>query len=126
MPSRFKRTGLILTLAVLTLALTVIYLFPPDTHRIYGYCVFRKVTGWDCAGCGVLRGTDALLHGQFDRAFQLNALFVLSIPVLAIAGAMETGLINRHFSVSKRYREMTKWPWIVLIVIAWTLLRNLL
>lgn len=46
-------------------------------------CPFHFVTGLHCPGCGSTRAVLALLHGEWVRALQLNALLVLTLPALA-------------------------------------------
>lgn len=50
--------------------------FPP--------CIFLRITGWYCPGCGTVRAVRALLRGQVLTAFRWNPLlFFLGIPALA-------------------------------------------
>lgn len=61
----------------------VLYFFNPGTHGFYPVCMFHKLTGWNCPGCGGTRSAYALLHGNFALALKDNALFVV---LLAAAG----------------------------------------
>src|SRR6266550_1487519 len=87
-PPRIGETGprtghwLILPYAVLVACVAVLYFFNPAEHGFYPSCLFYKTTGLLCPGCGTLRAVHQLLHGHIAAAFRLNALFVLSIPVL--------------------------------------------
>ncbi|WP_188951533.1 DUF2752 domain-containing protein [Filimonas zeae] len=45
-------------------------------------CLFKNITGNSCYGCGVLRGISACMHLNFEAAYHLNHLNVLSIPLL--------------------------------------------
>lgn len=45
-------------------------------------CLFKNIMGRDCYGCGVLRGISACLHLDFQAAWQLNHLNLLTIPLL--------------------------------------------
>jgi hypothetical protein len=51
-------------------------LFPP--------CPFRTITGLFCPGCGITRALHALVHFDFARALAMNAMVVLSLPLLAL------------------------------------------
>lgn len=51
-------------------------LFPP--------CLFRSLTGLYCPGCGLTRALHALVHFDLARAFAMNPLVVLSLPLLAL------------------------------------------
>src|SRR4051794_11862968 len=77
--------GLVCALAVLA----TLFLFDPARHGFYPQCAFHHLTGLYCPGCGVLRATHELLHGHVSAAFHLNALFVVSLPLLIFyAGAV--------------------------------------
>jgi hypothetical protein len=66
--------------------LALLYWFNPSQFGFYPRCAFYEATGFLCPGCGSLRATHQLLHGHLATAFQLNALFVLSLPVFAWFG----------------------------------------
>jgi len=66
-------------------ALALLYWFDPTSHGFYPRCQFRALTGLDCPGCGGLRATHALLHGDLASAWQLNALYVSMLPIGVIA-----------------------------------------
>src|SRR5687768_7269726 len=49
-------------------------------------CPLRTITGLDCPLCGATRATRALvLHGDLAAAIDLNALYVLALPLVALA-----------------------------------------
>lgn len=48
-------------------------------------CPIHALTGLDCPGCGMTRGTTALLHGHVGAAVGDNALgFLLGVPTLVV------------------------------------------
>ncbi len=103
-------------LAVLVLAL-VLYAFDPAQSSFYPGCWFHRLTGLLCPGCGGLRATHQLLHGNLPGAFHLNALLVLGLPVFAAAAG---------FSI---LRPASRWPVVCLYAtlaasIAFGVLRN--
>lgn len=55
-----------------------------DPHRpgSYGVCPLRALTGLYCAGCGGLRATYDLAHGDLAGAWAMNPVWVLLVPVL--------------------------------------------
>jgi hypothetical protein len=65
-------------------ATTVLYFFNPAQSNFYPICVFYKTTGLLCPGCGCLRAVHQLLHGHIEAAFRFNALFVSSLPFVAL------------------------------------------
>jgi hypothetical protein len=72
--------------AVVTAALVVLFFFDPTRVPIYPVCVFHQWTGLDCPGCGCLRATHALLHGDLNAALHFNPCLVLSLPFFAWLG----------------------------------------
>lgn len=52
-------------------------------------CVFRKVTGLECPGCGMTRATYATLHGRIGDAFRLNPVGMVLLPLAMIGLAIE-------------------------------------
>ena len=52
------------------------------TQSDFTLCLFKNVTGKDCPGCGVLRGISAVMHLDFGRAYALNSLNIVIIPLL--------------------------------------------
>lgn len=71
--------------ALLTGALAYIGL--ADPHRpgfIFPGCPFRALTGWDCPGCGGLRMTHDLLHGDLAAAATDNVFALIGLPLLAV------------------------------------------
>ena len=61
-----------------------LYFFAPDQHRFYPRCLFHALTGLQCPGCGGLRATHRLLHGDIAGAWHFNPLLVSLAPVLGI------------------------------------------
>jgi hypothetical protein len=46
-------------------------------------CVFHAVTGLHCPGCGLTRMLHALVHGDVARAWSMNPLAMVALPLLA-------------------------------------------
>ena len=65
-------------------ALLFLYFFNPAEIRHFPRCPFLVLTGWQCPGCGTLRGLHALLHLRVLDAMRDNIFMVISIPVLAL------------------------------------------
>jgi hypothetical protein len=122
----YQRSALLgLLLLVGAGAAFVFFRFNPTGHSFFPTCVFYRVTGLYCPGCGAQRSLHALLHGELLTALHFNPLFVLALPFLAFAagrylwreltGATPAPIVIRPF-------------WIVLlavVVVAFGILRNL-
>jgi hypothetical protein len=107
-----------------------------DPHRpgSYGACPLLALTGTYCAGCGGLRATYDLVHGDLAGAWGMNPLWVLLVPVLVAAWGV--WLARRWRGVPQRARSDGRtsgasWtarravPWVVLaVVLAYSVARN--
>lgn len=61
----------------------MLFLFDPTRYPFYPVCLFHRLTGWNCPGCGSLRAMHQLLHGHWITALRCNAVLMLSMPCLA-------------------------------------------
>lgn len=69
----------LLALGTLTLAL-----LDPHTPGRYPLCPTQALFGVDCPGCGGLRATHDLAHGNITEAFGHNALLVIVAPAVVL------------------------------------------
>ena len=119
---RWKLTGALLLLAA---ALVVLFLYSPAEHRFYPRCLLHEFTGLNCPGCGGLRATHALLHGDIVTAFHFNPLLFVLAPFggLNVAGKLwrwRTGRDLPHPFTNPR------WHWVLaVLVIGFGVVRNL-
>ncbi len=60
----------------------------PHVSGSWGYCPFLLLTGHPCPGCGGLRATNDLLHGDLSAALSANAYAVLSLVLLGALWAV--------------------------------------
>ena len=112
-------------IASVVIGAALLYFFPPEQYRLYPRCLLYSWTGWQCPGCGGLRATHQLLHGNFATAFQLNPLFVLLLPVLALlSGAYWLKRVTGRDWLHPLRRPF--WLWVGLaLAVGFTLARNL-
>lgn len=87
--SRTERVLTRLALGVVALAaiggVGLLWVFDPNAPgSFFPKCQFKAITGLDCIGCGATRALHALVHGDVLRAMDMNPLFVLSLPLLAL------------------------------------------
>ncbi|HMJ91645.1 MAG TPA: DUF2752 domain-containing protein [Candidatus Acidoferrum sp.] len=115
---------LLVAVAFITSA-ALLYRFNPIEHGFYPRCMFRIVTGWDCPGCGGLRATHQLLHGNVRAAFDLNPLLVCVLPIAAVFVVWWMRTKEQSRSCAS-FLQNPKLLWsLAAIVIAFGLLRNL-
>ncbi len=77
------------SLAVLALGFAAYMLWKTGGAGWMPGCVFRRVTGLECPGCGMTRATYALLHGDVKKAFGFNPVGMVLVPLGLIALGIE-------------------------------------
>ena len=117
--SRKRLYGALGTGAVLVGGLAYVGIGDPHSSSFaFPACPFYALTGWYCPGCGGLRMTHDLLHGDIAAAVVDNVFLLVGLPVLFA-----------WLLVRWRREEplMTKSAVVVIIAaaVAWTVVRNL-
>ena len=102
----------------------MVYLFNPATHNFYPVCLFHAWTGLNCPGCGMTRSLYALLHGNLRLALKDNALFVLSLAILAVWGAQFTMRQIRGQPATFNISPYFLWLFLV-VALVFAVVRNL-
>lgn len=64
------------------IGLAVVALNDPASSGLFPPCVFLKLTGFECPGCGSTRCLHQLLNGNLGEAVNLNLLSVVALPWL--------------------------------------------
>ena len=103
------------------LAGSLAYVGLGDPHRpgfLFPACPFKALTGWNCPGCGGLRMTHDVLHGDFAAAVVDNVFLLVGLPLLAA------------WLLVRWRRGQPLMPKLAIVVIAvaaitWTVVRNL-
>lgn len=101
------------------------YLFDPMESRFMPQCIFHRLTGFQCMGCGAQRMIHALLHGDLAGAFAANAFALLMLPFIVFMIWVETQRARRP-----RLYEKVFSPWVIagifVLMTAWLIARNIL
>lgn len=100
----------------------------PNEPGHYPMCPTLALLGIDCPGCGGLRATHALAHGDVAAALDHNALFVVMVPLLIGLWAMWmhrawTGItpaLTRRREVIARAAPMT----VLIVAMVFAVVRN--
>lgn len=113
-----------LPVVLVAVILGLLFSYNPAHHSFYPFCMFYRVTGWQCPGCGGLRATHHLLHGEVWTAFRFNPLVVLAVPLLLwwAVRRIKRGSAAKRFSA----RVQVRWGWMILagLIVFW-IVRNL-
>jgi len=102
----------------------ILFWFDPAQYRLYPFCFFHEATGLHCPGCGGTRALHQLLRGNVMAALHLNALVVVSLPLLAWLGIrFAMGQFNQRPPTPI---VSLSWLWLLLaLAVAFSVLRNL-
>lgn len=57
---------------------------PNAANSFFPQCMFKAFTGYHCIGCGLTRALHALVHGDIARAFDMNPLAMIVLPLLPL------------------------------------------
>lgn len=118
-----KRLYFKILLAVIILFITAFYFFFNPAKSKLGYqCIFNKITGFYCFGCGGQRAFHALLHGHFQTAFQDNLLIFIVLPLVFLKIVEE--LVDRKLMPKLVYSRIFL-SFMIIVISAFTILRNL-
>ncbi len=118
---KFLKIGALVGVVVLGI---FYFVADPSTFRWMPKCVVYHLTGFQCPGCGSQRAIHALLHGHLGEAWAYNALFVAILPLFLFLGIVER-LRNRHPALYNRVYSPPTILITALLIIAWTIFRNL-
>lgn len=120
-PGSEMRTAVVGATAVCaSLGVAVLRVF--DANSLWP-CAFHAITGLHCPGCGLTRMLHALVHGDVARAWSMNPLAMIALPLLAVmlmqwwlAKPLLPAWVNRYAHDGR--------VWIA-VLIAFGVLRNL-
>jgi hypothetical protein len=123
-----SRPAMVATVAIATGALLggiwLLRTFDPNAPGSwFPSCVFHDLTGLYCPGCGITRALHALVHFDLQRAFAMNAFFVLSLPLLAAMALQAT--TRRALLPAALQRIVFDGRWWIGALLIFGLLRNL-
>lgn len=84
-----KDRALLASLPLLILILGAFWLRKTGGAGWWPGCIFRKLTGIECPGCGMTRAAHALLNGRISEAFSFNPVGIILLPLAMIAIGIE-------------------------------------
>lgn len=98
----------------------------PEKCSVFPKCPFKLLTGFDCAGCGSQRAIHHLLKLNPQKAFEYNALMVVSIPYLILLFLLERLKLRNNFAFRLNLKLQSHFSIIVVlgIIIFWWVGRN--
>lgn len=97
---------------------------PNNPTNAYPKCPLKALTGLDCPGCGGLRATHSLLHGDLVGAMHHNVLALIIVPVMAF---FLVRAVLKFWDVELpdlRWPTWSRWA-LPAFLLAFTVLRNI-
>jgi len=89
------------------------YYFLNKQYNISIPCMFRKLTGFLCPGCGITRCLFSIINGNITKAFDYNELAtILLLPSLGYISVNMYQYIN-----NKSYIKIPNIIWNILLII---------
>jgi len=117
-----------LKLAVYTLILLGIGVFYTVFYRLTGWglpCVFNKITGLKCPGCGVSRMCLSFMRLDFVSAFRYNRALFCLIPLMAATAARLIYVYIRYDRRKDRFAEIS-FRFMIAVMVIFGIVRNFL
>ena len=102
------------------IALGYLYAVDPNQPGHYPLCPLKAIFHVDCPGCGMMRGTHDLLHGQVGSALDHNVLLAVLAPGALIAWVvwMWRSWTGRHPAVTAaQWRARSRWLVVATVVL---------
>lgn len=100
----------------------------PNVPGHFPGCPSQSLLGIDCPGCGGMRGTYDLLHGDLAGMVDDNILLVVAIPLAIVAfvvWAYRSWTGRRPpFDIARQTRQTRMWVWVLVGVLAFGVVRN--
>ncbi len=95
--------------------------YNPSQNHFFVPCPIKYTTGYDCPGCGSQRAVHQLLHLNFYKAFRLNPLMVLSLPIIiyGLGIALWNWVFETRYRVSLFYSNIFIYTYFGLVVLYW-------
>ena len=116
MTEKKKRTLIVILLLLSTLVFLIIYKRINNIYHIGIPCIFHKITGLYCPGCGMTRAIFSLLNLDIKQAIKYNLLVIIVIPfiIIYIINYAYIWINNLKKDPSKIF---SKWLWYILLII---------
>ena len=124
---RQRLAGPLSAVGALAAGTLLVAVVDPNQPGHYPLCPTKWLTGIDCPGCGGLRATHDLAHGNIASAFSHNALFVILVPLIVFLLGRNiysawTGRPSKPFSPRLSRNLMIG---LAIATVAFTIVRNL-
>lgn len=70
----------------------------PLEHSLFPPCIFYRITGYQCPGCGAQRAVHYFLNGEFLTSFKMNPLLWVAVPYVAVVFVLKSPWLSSRYS----------------------------
>lgn len=93
-----------------------------EKYSIYIPCIFHKITGLYCPGCGITRMLKSIINLNYYQAFRYNPLMFILLPFFIIYYILYYiyWLKNKKLVINNKI-----WYTLLIIIIFYGIIRNL-
>jgi hypothetical protein len=121
---RRRLTAPVLVAGLTAAATMYVFAIDPNSPGHYPVCPSYALAGIYCPGCGMLRATHDLAHGDVAGALQRNPLAPLFL--LGLAGLWVAWVWSRWTGRRIVWQPAAATPWVIgAVVVAYTVARNI-
>ena len=125
--SKYKNYSIQIQLLFITVVLVCLYFKnPSEGNPLFPPCPFHYITGFYCPGCGSLRATHQLLHGNIMAAIRYNILMVILLPFVIYLYISQMNITINGRRLCQRVLFSKKFYFsLIFIIFAYWILRNI-
>ena len=104
---------------IILIAIASVFAIALFKYKIGVPCVFHKLTGLYCPGCGATRAIYSLIELDFYQAFRYNMLVIILLPFSLVY------LIYKYLLKGKKEIPNFIWYFLIVLSISFAILRNI-
>jgi hypothetical protein len=99
----------------------VYFSYNPEKTEFFPPCLFHKLTGFKCPGCGTQRAIHSILHLEIKQAFRYNPALFIAIPLVGLLIYLENFGGKTRFPKLHRFLSGTKFilGLFIIIILYW-------
>ncbi len=122
-----KRIIKVISIVLFLVILLLGYYFLNYKFNLGIPCIFYKITGYKCPGCGITRAIFSLLKGNIKNAIYYNKLLFIAGPFIIIYIIYKSYIYIYDRKESKKAKIIIKYTtyFLLLISILYSILRNI-
>ncbi len=88
-------------------------------------CIFYRITGLQCPGCGVTRMCLAIMRLDFKSAYHYNRLLFMISPIIIIIIAQQIYRYIRFNDIKTTKAQTAILILLIVLLVIWGILRNI-